>query len=755
MRKMITLLVLFICALSLFGCNQTELEDNKYKLEVVDNWNLLVHPLEKEYEAGSTIEVHLAFRSGPSVGIKINGEILIAKEFSTTCDQLCEFVSFTMPNEDTVIYTHQNGYIAKSCGDDNHTWDEGEIIQVPGGGEQIMYNCLVCGKTKTEDVNNDNFSNVYFASHSGIYGTSSITLDEENKTFTYFFSVISSYIGHGTYEYEDGYLILESSIDEQTWVFRVVNKALFFDLSLSDGHLWFTNVPEQTGQLIYFSSNTTEEEKIKTTLEISEGLHPMSANDKIYTSYIKEFGPATAFILYGDAAVVWTETIEDVKFTYYDNGRVYIYYNGLIYTLTEAYEDSVLTLEDLTNLLQVYAIREELYKIPLETEIYFGPNYSWGDEFVDFFKEFNLFNLDYIISDYESYANVYSKIPNTEFELLDEEWANEFFKSNLLIVKGRCVSGSAIYVPVEYYYNTVNNEIKMKYKNGSLGDEILTVFIGYSIDIVTVPKDIYESTKIAKIVLDYEQKEQEEIDELKKTEPEMIYYFNPVDRVRCTFVFEDSDSVNRIIEEYDIYTVFKDSDINNFDSLKMLMIIFERDNFTESIYQKINQIKDNETSIKELYINFESAYIESYMPDINYYIDEKVELNYEIEKRLFNLTWEKGFIIKSKEEYDAYLDYLLEIEDFEPIRENVNSKRDLYDETFFEENALIVSSLITRGSGSIRLTLDNLYISDDKVYIVVRTDEPEMGTADIKEATFSFVVKQSDVVNVNEVITLE
>ena len=259
MKKMITLLVLFISTLSLVGCNQTELEDNKYKLEVVDNWNLLVHPLEKEYEAGSTIEVHLAFRSGPSVGIKINGEILIAKEFSTTCDQLCEFVSFTMPNEDTIIYTHQNGYIAKSCGDNNHEWDEGEIIQVPGGGEQLMYNCLVCGKTKTEDVDDDNFSTTYIAAHSGSYGTSSITLDEENKTFTYFFSVISSYIGHGTFEYKDGYLILESDIDEQTWAFKIVDNALVFDLSRSDGHLWFTNVPEETAQLIYFSSDTTEE----------------------------------------------------------------------------------------------------------------------------------------------------------------------------------------------------------------------------------------------------------------------------------------------------------------------------------------------------------------------------------------------------------------------------------------------------------------------------------------------------------------
>ena len=78
----------------------------------------------------------------------------------------------------------------------------------------------------------------------------------------------------------------------------------------------------------------------------------------------------------------------------------------------------------------------------------------------------------------------------------------------------------------------------------------------------------------------------------------------------------------------------------------------------------------------------------------------------------------------------------------------------LHNRIFFEENALIVSSVITRGSGSIKLTLDNLYISKDKVYIVIRTDEPEMGTCDIKEATFSFVVKQSDVVNVNEVITL-
>ena len=753
MKKLLILIMLFICVFAFGGCNQYEVDDNKYNLEVVDNWNLLVHPLEEKYEAGSTIEVHLAFRSGPSVGIIINDEVIVAKDYSTTCDPLCSVVSFTMPEENITIYTHQNGYIAKSCGDDNHTWDEGEIIQVPGGGEQLMYNCLVCGKTKTEDVNNE-IQNIFIASHSGSYGTSSITLDEENKTFTYFFSIISSYIGRGTYEYKDGYLMLESEIDEQTWVFKIVDKALVFDLSLSDGHLWFTNVPEETAQLIYFSSNATEEEKIKATLEIGEGLRPMSSNDKIYTSYIKEFGPATSFILYGDAEVVWDETIEDIKFTYYDSGRIYIYYNGLIYTLTEAYEVGVLTLEDLANLLQVYAIREEFDNIPLETEIYFGPNYSWADEFESFFKDFNLFNSDHIINDYESYVDVYSKIPNTEFELLDEEWADEFFKSNLLIVKGRCVSGSVNYVPaVEYYYSTVNNEIIMKYKN-QIGEVVGDVFIGYSIDIVTVPKDIYESIKIAKIVLDYEQNKKDFIEEMKNINPEYSYYFNPVDEVTCTYVFEDSDSINEVIEKYDLHNVFVGASISNLSSIKMLMIVFERELFSETVYQKICQIKDEEPYIKDFFITMEQVYINSYMPNIDYYTDDKEELEYKVEKNLFN-TSDKSFIIKSKEEYDAYLDYLLEKAEYEYLKNNINSKRDLYDDSFFEENALIISKEIVRGSGSIKLTLDNLYIADNKVYIVIRTDEPIEGTCDMQCATFTFVVKKNDVINVTEVITLD
>ena len=150
----------------------------------------------------------------------------------------------------------------------------------------------------------------------------------------------------------------------------------------------------------------------------------------------------------------------------------------------------------------------------------------------------------------------------------------------------------------------------------------------------------------------------------------------------------------------------------------------------------------------------EQFYINSYMPNIDYYSDDKEELEYKVEMNLFN-TSDKSFIIKSKEEYDAYLDYLLEKAEYEYLKNNINSKRDLYDDSFFEENALIISKEIVRGSGSIKLTLDNLYITDNKVYIVIRTDEPIEGTCDMQYVTFTLAVKKNDVINVTEVITLD
>ena len=56
------------------------------------------------------------------------------------------------------------------------------------------------------------------------------------------------------------------------------------------------------------------------------------------------------------------------------------------------------------------------------------------------------------------------------------------------------------------------------------------------------------------------------------------------------------------------------------------------------------------------------VWIESFMPNIDYYINEKIELGYEIESGLFNLSEDESFVIKSKEEYDALISKIKELE---------------------------------------------------------------------------------------------
>ena len=148
MRKLIvSIILLVLSSFLLIACN---LDDgNAYKLEVIDNYNLLMHPLEKEYEGGSTIIVHLGFKSGSTVGIKINDEIIISNDYSSSCENLCSIVGFIMPNEDTIIYTYQNEDIVKCGEDDNHQYDEGKVDTTSSvTPSPIIFTCELCGYKK-------------------------------------------------------------------------------------------------------------------------------------------------------------------------------------------------------------------------------------------------------------------------------------------------------------------------------------------------------------------------------------------------------------------------------------------------------------------------------------------------------------------------------------------------------------------------------------------------------------------------------
>ena len=266
---------------------------------------------------------------------------------------------------------------------------------------------------------------------------------------------------------------------------------------------------------------------------------------------------------------------------------------------------------------------------------------------------------------------------------------------------------------------------------------------------------------VAQIVLDYEQKNRDEIDKLNTEHPEYIFYYHPVDKVYCYFVLDSEASADAIVEKYDMKNLFSDAKVSSLNAIKMIGLIFDRNDFTEEMHRKIKQISEDEELVENLYVDMDMDWYESYMPKIEYYTDCASILKYEPAPYAVSTENSKDIIIRTKAEYDAYLDELIEyweVSDYLMAGyqiQIINNARDKYDEAFFEENALILTRMVVRSSGSIKLTVNGLYISENKVYVVIKTDVPAEGTADMKCSFFAFVVDKDDVVGVNEVVTLE
>ena len=263
---------------------------------------------------------------------------------------------------------------------------------------------------------------------------------------------------------------------------------------------------------------------------------------------------------------------------------------------------------------------------------------------------------------------------------------------------------------------------------------------------------LFNSSGIAQILLDYEQELRDEIARLHAEHPEYNYYYQPVTLVYCTLALNDEESTDNFVTKHDINNVFANADIRVYS--KSVSLTFERAEFTENIHQKLKQI-GKDVSVKKLYVEMGREWYRSYMPKIEYYTDNASVLEYERAPYVLAFENTRDIIIKSKAEYDAYLDELLETAESDYQKERINSAKDIYDESFFEEKSLVFTRMTTRGSGSIKLTVNNLYVSENKVYVVIRTDKPIIGTDDMQYAFFAFAVDKDDVVNVNEVVTLE
>ena len=136
-------------------------------------------------------------------------------------------------------------------------------------------------------------------------------------------------------------------------------------------------------------------------------------------------------------------------------------------------------------------VKEEITKIKLDTTILYFGSYSDDNSFVLFVKEYNLSNRKYLIIDnVEAYYEIYPNIPRINKELLSEEEADEFFKDNIMVLHIRYISGTMDFISVNYFYNIENFDICKEYVK-NVPEIYPQVFLGNTIDIITIPKEYY------------------------------------------------------------------------------------------------------------------------------------------------------------------------------------------------------------------------------------------------------------------------
>lgn len=112
MKKFFALFLVLILIFSLCACDNSQLpnsdnQNKKYKLTVIDYWGNLIKPLNEYYEVGEKVEVTLKFSAGPAVGIELNGEY-IGESRDTYSDGINPVIIFTMPEKDSVLFTTLN-----------------------------------------------------------------------------------------------------------------------------------------------------------------------------------------------------------------------------------------------------------------------------------------------------------------------------------------------------------------------------------------------------------------------------------------------------------------------------------------------------------------------------------------------------------------------------------------------------------------------------------------------------------------------
>ena len=284
-----------------------------------------------------------------------------------------------------------------------------------------------------------------------------------------------------------------------------------------------------------------------------------------------------------------------------------------------------------------------------------------------------------------------------------------------------------------------------------------------TIDTTQFPPDTTQQTDnepidVAEFILDWEKSIENYLDQKRQEHPDKLFFNEPDDEpfVVCYYTLKEKNIADSLIAKHNMKILFPHAVINPLSSIKKIMLKFAMEDFTQGLYDKMEEIKNADPLIETLSVGVEGGVRIAYLPNIDYYCKDAKAIEHIVLSPILVAEDSADLIIRSREEYDKYIDLMKKTNSSDYYAEMLENQRALYDEFFFAENALIITRIITRGSGSIQLSVNNVYTSEDKAYVVVKTLEPGgMGTADMKYQSFSISVKQSDIANVKEVITLD
>lgn len=267
-----------------------------------------------------------------------------------------------------------------------------------------------------------------------------------------------------------------------------------------------------------------------------------------------------------------------------------------------------------------------------------------------------------------------------------------------------------------------------------------------------------EPIDAAQFILDWEKSIESYLDKKSKENPNRLYFNESDDEafVVCYYILTEKNVADSVIAKHNMRELFPRAVVTPLNSIKMIMIKFDMDDFTQEACDRLAEIRNTDPSVEKLSMGVEGGFMPAYIPNIEYYCKDAVEIEYTELSPILVSGDNDDILIESKEEYDAYIDLMKTKYKTDYHLELLEKQRALCDEAFFTENTLIITRTISRGSGSIKLSVNKVYTSGDKVYVAVKTVEPGgFGTADLKTQSFSISVKKSDLANVKDLITLD